>query len=54
MGVEYQATCAGSSFVMAEEIEEWERTRRNTRYGILENMGGRGPDTHYGMAFKTT
>ena len=39
---------------MAEEIEEWGREGRNTRYGILEKLGGRGQDTHHGEAFKTT
>ena len=39
---------------IAEEIVEWGRERRNTHYGILEKLGGRGLDTHYGEAFKST
>ena len=39
---------------IAEIIDESGGKRQSTLYGILENLGGRGLDTHYGMAFKTT
>ena len=39
---------------VAEEIDKGGRERRNTRYGILKELGARGLDTHYSEAFKTT
>ena len=39
---------------MAKVIDEWGRERRNTRYGILEKLGGRGLGSHYGEAFEAT
>ena len=42
----------GNRNFMAEEIDEWGRERRNTRYGILEKLGERGLDTHYDEDFK--
>ena len=38
---------------IAEVIDEWEKERWNTHNGILNNLGGKGLDTHYGMALKS-
>ena len=39
---------------IAEAIDDWEEGRWNTHNGILDNLGGRGLDAHYGEAFETT
>ena len=39
---------------IADWIDEWREERQNILYGILDNLGGLGLDTHYGEAFKST
>ena len=39
---------------VAEEIGNWGREKRNTLYGMLNNQGGKGLTTLYGVTFETT
>ena len=40
--------------IIAETNNEWERGRVKTHFAILEKLGRKGLDTHYGEAFETT